>query len=45
MNYNRDVYVPVEELLSEAGVAFDGQIHYEDFDKMVTFLTVDAEQQ
>ncbi|XDV53539.1 hypothetical protein PO909_022015 [Leuciscus waleckii] len=34
----------VEELLSEAGVAFDGQIHYQDFAKMVTFLTVDAKQ-
>ncbi|XP_067236727.1 calmodulin-like protein 4 [Chanodichthys erythropterus] len=34
----------VDELLSEAGVACDGQIHYEDFAKMVTFLTVDAEQ-
>ncbi|XP_077091553.1 calmodulin-like protein 4 isoform X1 [Siphateles boraxobius] len=34
----------VEELLSEAGVAFDGQVHYEDFAKMVTFLTVHAEQ-
>ncbi|XP_067292909.1 calmodulin-like protein 4 [Pseudorasbora parva] len=34
----------VDELLIEAGVPFDGQIHYEDFAKMVTFLMVDAEQ-
>jgi len=43
VEYNADVYVAVEELLGEAGVACD-QIHYEDFAKMVAFLTVDAEQ-
>lgn len=34
-----DVCVTVDELLSKAGVACDGQINEEGFAKIVTFLT------